>query len=177
MQFCELFGDLLDYPQPMRLRSMQHAIESVAGEHPEAAGLLTEFRSSIFELPPGKVEEIYTSTFDFRAEASLYVGHHLFGEHFKRSVLMARLKNWYEAKGFSAGAEMPDHISVVLRFLADNQDDPDTQEFITECLIPAVARIIAGLEHTAGPYKTVLQALQLMLQSSQAAAATHGADQ
>lgn len=177
MQFCEFLGDLLDYPQPMLLRNLQNAIESMADEHPEAAGLLSEFHSSILELSPGKLEEIYTNTFDFRAEASLYVGHHLFGEHFKRSLLMARLKSWYEAKGFSDGAEMPDHISVVLRFIARNQDDPDTQEFITECLIPAVTRIIAGLEHSAGPYKAALQALLLMLQSSQAVAATHGADQ
>jgi len=177
MQFCEFFGDLLDYPQPMLLRNMQNGIESMAGEHSEAAALLSEFHSSILGLPPGKLEEIYTNSFDFRAEASLYVGHHLFGEHFKRSVLMARLKNWYEARSFSAGAEMPDHISVVLRFLARNQDDPDTQEFITECLIPAVTRIIAGLEQGAGPYEGALQALLLMLQSSQAVAAAHGADQ
>jgi nitrate reductase delta subunit len=69
---------------------------------------------------------------------------------------------------------MPDHLSVVLRFLGRNQDDPDTQEFITECLAPAVTRIIAGLQESAGPYAPALHALLLILQSSHVAPVTQG---
>lgn len=176
MEAWELLGDLLDYPAPAVLRSIENKIAGIAGTHPEAADLLGEFHSGIIALPPGKLEEMYTNTFDMRAESSLYVGHHLFGEDFKRSVLMSRLKNWYKSKGFSAGTEMPDHLSVVLRFLGRNQDDPDTQEFVTECLIPAVTRIIAGLQDGAGPYKPALHALLLILESSHAVPATRGAE-
>lgn len=176
MEAYALLGDLLDYPEPAALRDIDNKINGIACAYSEAGGLLAEFRSAILGLPPGKLEEIYTNSFDMRAESSLYVGHHLFGEDFKRSVLMSRLKNWYKSKGFSAGTEMPDHLSLVLRFLGRNQDDPDTQEFTTECLIPAVTRIIAGLDDSAGPYKPALHALLLILESSHAVAATHGAD-
>lgn len=176
MEAYELFGDLLDYPEPAALRGIDNKISGIVCAYSETAGLLAELRSAVLALPPGKLEEIYTSSFDMRAESSLYVGHHLFGEDFKRSVLMSRLKNWYKSKGFSAGMEMPDHLSVVLRFLGRNQDDPDTQEFITECLIPAVTRIIAGLQRSAGPYKPALHALLLILESSHSVAATRGAE-
>lgn len=176
MELYELLGNLLDYPGPAVLSAIDSKINGIACADSEAAALLAEFRSAILGLPPGRLEEIYTNTFDLRSESSLYVGHHLFGEDFKRSVLMSRLKNWYKSKGFSAGTEMPDHLSVVLRFLGRNQDDPDTQEFITECLIPAVTRIIAGLQDSAGPYKPALHALLLILESSHAVAATRGAE-
>lgn len=174
MEAYELFGDLLDYPNPAVLHGFDSKISGIAHAHPKAASLLVEFHSAVLRLTPGKIEEIYTNAFDLRAESSLYVGHHLFGEDFKRSVLMSRLKNWYKSKDFSTGTEMPDHLSVVLRFLGRNQDDPDTQEFITECLAPAVTRIIAGLQESAGPYTPALHALLLILQSSHVASVTQG---
>jgi len=172
----EIFADLLDYPRPAPRDWLQDKTAQIAGEYPQAAALLGEFRRSIVEFGPGQLEEIYAQTFDFRAEASLYVGHHLFGEHFRRSLLMSRLKAWYAATNYSSGAEMPDHLCVVLRFLALNSNDRDAGEFLTECLSPAVARMLAGLQDGAGPYKPVLDALLVVLQAQQALAADPGAD-
>ena len=176
MGVYEIFADLLDYPRPAFLEGLQDKTAQILSEHPDAATLLAEFHHSIVDFRPGQLEEIYANTFDFRAEASLYVGHHLFGEHFKRSLLMSRLKGWYAARNYSSGTEMPDHLCVVLRFLALNADDRDAGEFITECLSPAVARILAGLQDGAGPYQPLLDALFVVLQSQQALAANLGAD-
>jgi nitrate reductase assembly molybdenum cofactor insertion protein NarJ len=96
MEAYERFGDLLDYPNPAVLHGFESKIAGIAHAHPEAASLLVAFHSSVLGLAPGKIEEIYTNTFDLRAESSLYVGHHLFGEDYKRSALMSRMKSWYK---------------------------------------------------------------------------------
>jgi nitrate reductase molybdenum cofactor assembly chaperone NarJ/NarW len=177
MEAYELLGDLLDYPCRALLHEVNPRIDRVASKYPEAAGLLAEFRCAIECLPLGNLEEIYTGTFDLRAESSLYLGHHLFGEDWKRSALMARLKSWYKEKNFVCGAEMPDHLSVVLRFLGRYADNPDALEFITECLLPAVTRIIAGLQDQGGPYTAGLNALLIIVQTSQQKQVTPGASE
>ena len=173
----KLLGDVLDYPRGPLLQEINPRIARVASEYSEAAGLLAEFRCAVEDLPLGKLEEIYTSSFDLRAESSLYLGYHLFGEDWKRSALMARLKGWYKSKNFDCGTEMPDHLSVVLRFLGQYPDDPDAQEFSTECLLPAVTRIIAGLQDQGGPYAAALHSLLVIVQRCQPVQVTQGASE
>ena len=177
MEAYKLLGDVLDYPRGPLLQEINPRIARVASEYSEAAGLLAEFRCAVEDLPLGKLEEIYTSSFDLRAESSLYLGYHLFGEDWKRSALMARLKSWYKSKNFDCGTEMPDHLSVVLRFLGQYPDDPDAQEFITECLVPAVTRIIAGLQDQGGPYAAALHSLLVIVQRCQPVQVTQGASE
>lgn len=177
MEAYKLLGDVLDYPCGTLLQEINPRIAKVASEHSEAAGLLAQFRCAVEDLPLGKLEEIYTSTFDLRAESSLYLGHHLFGEDWKRSALMTHLKSWYKSKNFDCATEMPDHLSVVLRFLGQYPDDPDAQEFITECLVPAVTRIIAGLQDQGGPYAAALHGLLVIVQTSQPVQVRQGASE
>lgn len=74
------------------------------------------------------------------------------------------LNRRYLAKGFEVEAELPDHISLMLGFLAICNEIQLREELIAEALGPALGKMI---EHLAHPYSGVLQALQLVLQQEQ----------
>lgn len=140
--------------------------------------LLHGFRAFVEETPPGRLEEIYTGTFDLDAACYPYVGYHLFGESYKRSLFMQQLKERYQAQGFMVEHELPDHLAVLLRFLATG-DDPDLVHIIIqEALLPALEQMIKGEETESASeadkrpdrrkdrnlYRQVLEALRLVLQ-------------
>jgi nitrate reductase delta subunit len=112
------------------------------------------------------MEELYTSTFDLNAICYPYVGYHLFGDGNHRGMFLAGLKEHYQVSHFSAGNELPDHLGVMLRFLANDGDEGEREELIFLCIIPALKKMLEGFEDKSNPYQGVLQALLLMLQSS-----------
>ncbi len=63
-----------------------------------------------------------------------------------------------EARQIPLGVELPDHISLVLRYL-DVADEEDRLCLIGDCLIPALSRIAAQFEQSGNPYRCVLHAL------------------
>ena len=185
------FAELLEYPQPglikaarecealISLVTSSHASEG--GRVESAAALLCEFRIFVELTPLGRVEEIYSATFDLDAACHPYVGYHLFGESYKRSVFLLELKDRYRAQGFNFPEnELPDHLAVLLRFLTITDDVTLAGEIIHEGLLPALERMM-GKVKSAGydeeesytlpdkrrqhsPYRKVLEALGLVLQ-------------
>ncbi len=101
-------------------------MNELAAVDPIAAELFRSFVLQIEQIPLERMEEIYTSTFDMQPVCYPYIGYQLFGESYKRGAFMAQLNHAFsetygEANGeatFSAGNELPDHVAVVLRFLA-----------------------------------------------------------
>ena len=160
----ELFADLLEYPTPALAGQTQACGERLAGLRPEAAALLERFRRFAAETPPPRIEELYTSTFDMQPVCYPYVGYHLFGDSYKRGIFMARLNEGYRERGFSAGSELPDHVAVVLRFLALGTEDEFSRALLSEGLIPALAKMRQSLGSPSdNPYSEVIGALSLAL--------------
>lgn len=108
-----------------------------------------------------------------------YVGFQLFGESYKRGAFMARLNEGYRSYGYQVGRELPDHISVILRFLALG-DEVRLGEFgqvlLCEGLVPAVSKMAgaftkssavcsADLSVAPNPYAAVVAALLVILTS------------
>lgn len=137
-----LFAEILDYPQS-DLTSKTRECEGLLVENvPEAAGLLAEFGAFVEETPPGRLEEVYTGYFDLNPVCHPYVGYHLFGESYKRSEFLLTLKELYREHGFVIGdAELPDRVSVMLRFLSGCRDDTLVRETAAEGILPALDRI------------------------------------
>ena len=50
------------------------------------------------------------------------LGYQLFGENYKRSVFLIELKKSYREMGLRRISEMPDRLSIVLRFVLQNND-------------------------------------------------------
>ncbi len=136
-----LFAQLLEYPRGSVAEAARACQALAALEHPEAASKLAEFAAMAEATPPGQLEEIYTRTFDLNGLCYPYVGYHLFGESYKRSLLLVGLKERYRAVGLDTGSELADHVAVVLRFLGILDDAQLGRELVEEALLPALLRM------------------------------------
>jgi nitrate reductase delta subunit len=113
------------------------------------------------------MRELYTTTFDMQPVCYPYVGYHLFGESYKRGAFMAQLNEAYHAHGYSAGQELPDHLSVILRFLgldAENHRDDFCKALINDGVNPALEKMLKVFDaQSENPYFGLLSALHLFL--------------
>ncbi|MBI2862426.1 MAG: nitrate reductase molybdenum cofactor assembly chaperone [Chloroflexi bacterium] len=186
-----LFAKMLGYPEPGLPEVVRECEALLLPGSEEATALLSRFRRFVEGTPLGRQEEIYTGTFELDPACYPYVGYHLFGETYKRSVFLLELKERYRAQGFVIENELPDHLAVLLWFLATTEDAVLAREIIHEALLPALERMM-GKAKSAGyedgpvepkesprrdhPYSGVLEALQLVLQRLPAPTATMGAE-
>jgi nitrate reductase delta subunit len=165
MHLYQLFADLLDYPTgdlPPQARALWDRLSSLS--RVAASADMARFCAFVEQTPLPRLEEIYTRTFDLQAVCYPYVGYHLFGESYKRGAFMAELNRGYRERGFSTGNELPDHVAVVLRFLALKADDEFGRTLLGEGLAPAVGKMAKAFrEESDNPYAQVLDALLLVL--------------
>lgn len=171
-ELFRLFADALDYPRPETLRSAAECVTLLDALEPEAATLVQRFADFLSRSPRGRVEEVYTSTFDMNITHAPYLGYHLFGETYKRSSFMISLRERYKESGFQfQGVELPDHVAVLLQFLYANRDAKVEQEIIRDALLPALRKMISSkpldkdtFPRDGGPYKDLERALLLVLE-------------
>ncbi len=173
----QLFATLLDYPRTALTGVADECAALVAGRSAEAALLLREFESFAAKTPLARLEEIYTGVFELDATCHPYVGYHLFGESYKRSAFLLGLKERYRPYAIECGVELPDHLAVMLRFLAVNVDLAGTEEIIGEALYPALRKMLKSKDAEppdpdipkpparGDEYRHVLQALWSVLQT------------
>ena len=173
------FADILTYPSPSLPEVVRSCQSAVAGTNPDAGKLLRKFASFVERTPLPLLEEEYTKVFDLDPKCFPSVGYHLFGESYKRSVFLLGLKEHYRARGFSVDGELPDHLSVLLRYLAVTDDATFAHELIEDAILPALERM-TGRSQSAGydeqpevnsapmaperaHYVSVLEALRMVL--------------
>ncbi len=150
-EMCRAFAEILSYPG-VGVGPAAHACAAeLAARSPEAARLVEAFAAFAEETPRGELEEIYTSTFDLGGAGYPYVGYHLFGESYKRSVFLVRLKEQYRACGLDLGSELPDHVAALVGLVAASEDGEFAEELITEALIPALDRMLGRSQAAATP--------------------------
>ncbi|MCC7195854.1 MAG: nitrate reductase molybdenum cofactor assembly chaperone [Gemmatimonadaceae bacterium] len=136
------FAAVLEYPAGATLRAAADAEQALRESDTASAALLREFHDYAAALPPGRLEEIYTGTFDLDAACHPYVGYHLFGETYKRSAVLVELKSRYAAEGFAVPAnELPDHLAIVLHFMAVTRDSALGEEIARDALMPVLDRM------------------------------------
>lgn len=172
------FAEILDYPRIHPLEILHECHLLTAQVDAEAAELMHQFTMFVEARPLGRLQEIYTATFDLDAAYHAYIGHQLFGESYKRSAFILGLKKRYQAQGFSIyGTELPDHLPVMLRFLSVCDDDTMAGEILRDALIPVLKRMakkedadetaVANQKasgHSDNAYPLVLQSLCLVLE-------------
>lgn len=170
----ELYAALLDYPRAGLVAAAEECAARVGEQSEEAAEPLRRFADFARHTPPPRVEEIYTGLFELDASRHPYVGYHLFGESYKRSAFLLGLKSLYRPHGLDCGAELPDHLAAVLRFLAVNESPDEARELIEEALAPALEKMLKDSGEAPDPdapvlpapgqeYRGVLASLQLWL--------------
>lgn len=118
MSLYQKLAEVLDYPGPDLSQRLDDCIALSSPLDEGAASLLKEFRAFLEKFPLDTIKELYTRTFDLEAVCYPYVGYHLFGDGNHRGMFLAGLIEHYQIYDFSSGNELPDCLSVMLRFLA-----------------------------------------------------------
>jgi len=149
-QILGLFADILDYPAPGLARKASECAALISAAQPEAAALLESFRGFAEENSLGKLQEVYSGFFDLNSICHPYVGYQLFGENYKRSAFLIGLKKAYRDEGFEATiSDIPDRLSIVLRFVAHSKGGEEIDELLNRGLLPALARMTTKPESDA----------------------------
>lgn len=163
----DLFASLLEYPTPTTRHQAEECLAQLRISHQQAAASLAIFSNALTALSLAKMQELYTTTFDMQPVCYPYLGYQLFGESYKRGALMAQLNEAYHAFGYSAGQELPDHLSVALRFLgldSANREGDFCQALLVEGLMPALEKMLQSFgKQSESPYFGLLSALHLVL--------------
>jgi len=173
---CGAFAEALAYPHDSPAPAARACIASLAGARGEAAELVAAFAAFAEETSPGALQEAYTSAFDLdtmsRSKPTCYpyVGHYLFEESHKRGAFILGLKRRFRREGFEGEGELPDHLVVLLRFLAQTEDEELSDELVDDAILPALARmeLVAAADGEPGDtgraaYLGLLRALALSL--------------
>jgi len=155
-----LFAEILDYPRPDLAELSRACEEKVCVSAREG---LREFRHFVAAIPQEKLEEVYTETFDLGVERCPYVGYHIFGDGYNRSRFLQELKARYRACGFEPGSELPDHLSVMLRFLSTCEEEAEREEILQEAIKPALEKMTAINGGPKSVYDPVLRSLAAAL--------------
>jgi nitrate reductase assembly molybdenum cofactor insertion protein NarJ len=71
---------------------------------------------------------------------------------------MAKLNGEYHARDFSAGSELPDHLCVMLRFLAEAEDDELALWLTDEAIGPGLRKIAKGFDDSDSIYGILARA-------------------
>lgn len=165
MSVYQSFAEVLDYPGPELFERTVQCSRELADRLPEAELLVRAFEESRAALGVAPLQEIYTSTFDMRAECTLNLSYHLFGEDQRRGIFLAQLKELYHHANVDTGTELPDHLCCLLRYLATGPGISETEDIVTDCLHPAVSKVVQGLGEAPNPYRGILEALLLWIDS------------
>jgi nitrate reductase delta subunit len=145
-----LFADILDYPAPGLAGKAAECAALIGAAQPEAAAMLDCFRGFAEETPLGKMQEFYSGFFDLNSICHPYVGYQLFGENYKRSSFLVGLKKAYRAEGFEADTtDIPDRLSIVLRFVAHSKGGEEIDELLSRGVLPALERMTTKPESDA----------------------------
>lgn len=162
-------AELLAYPAPGPDPSAA-ALGRALRDAPDAArGALVRFAAWVERTPAAAREEAYSASFDLDPEAPPYVGHQLCGESGSRGAFLARLAQVYQAYGFRSGAELPDHLTEVLRFLAE-ADGQERDELLRDGALVAVDAMLDQMDR-ADPHRDLLVAAGEVLRADHGARA------
>jgi nitrate reductase molybdenum cofactor assembly chaperone NarJ/NarW len=167
-QLYRCFSQLLDYPTPALAEQIRQCIEALQIHYAHAAEPMAKFLTFVESTPDGRLEEVYTETFDINPACHIFAGHILFGESFKRGSFMARLEEEYQTHHFDKGAELSDHIPVMLNFLSTlDLNSTNADDLIRDCLVPVFQKMNANFkDDSANPYLPVLRGVLVVLEGA-----------
>jgi len=137
-----LLAPLFEYPSadyPDRVRDI---LDYLDGRYSDAA---TELGRFIDLLPADDVQamqELCTRSFDVQAATTLDIGYVLFGDDYKRGILLANLNREHRHAGVDTGTELADYIPNLLRLMAVIEDEEVLHDLAYAILGPALLEMI-----------------------------------
>jgi nitrate reductase molybdenum cofactor assembly chaperone NarJ/NarW len=161
-------SQLLEYPEGKEgLIECYDSVADYLGQN-SLASPAAPFGELLRSSTLAELQEEYVAQFDFNPAAAPYLGHHLYGDNQKKAGYMIQVKQEYGRYGFiPAAEELPDHLGVVLSFLAhlaQRGEHPFRRRFVEEMVLPAVEKYIASCApRSTSPWLTLIEAAGLLL--------------
>jgi len=141
MQY-QVLAPLFEYPDAGYPDIVKDIEEYLTGSYPGAAADLGRF----LELLPADdlqaMQELFTRSFDVQAATTLDVGYVLFGDDYKRGILLANLNAEHRTAGIDTGTELGDHVPNLLRLMAVIEDEDVLHDLAYAILGPALLEMI-----------------------------------
>jgi nitrate reductase delta subunit len=159
-------AELADYPGPTFTHALEESRRHARRLDAPARADLLQFVEWAASKRVEEVEEEYAATFDSNDACALELGWHLHGESYARGVMLVELRQRLRECGIEEGSELPDHVSAVLRWLAHARDRADATRWTKLSIVPALTRLVAGLERRRSPWRPLLCAIARVLDSS-----------
>ncbi len=162
-QIYRLLGELFRYPDNQLRSQAEQCFQVLRADYPEGARFFEEFRAKIVKFEDAELEEIYTRTFDIAPVCVPYVTAYIYGgESFERGDMMSKLLDVYSKYSFDTRSELPDHISVLLRF-AQHLNEDEMADLVKWCLRKPLKDMIMSLESGQNIYLPLLKAVSSVL--------------
>ncbi len=149
-----LMAPLFEYPDS----SYHEHVARAAAASPDAAlAEMTAFVQQITGCPLASLEESFIRLFDMNPDCALDIGWHLFGEDYARGEFLVKLKASHRQYGIVERFELPDHLPLVLRLVAE-MTESEAAAFVREFLSPALLKIRSNVKQDGNPFIHLLNA-------------------
>ena len=164
----EALAILLEYPQDREAlllccEGLESYLETRGLNFPAA-----EFADFLRDSTLARLQKEYVSNFDFNPSKAPYLGHHLYDDNQKKVAYKKMVKQEFARSCFSpAGNELPDHLTVLLFFLAHlsrQGEEECRQRFIAEAVLPGLRKLMeAGEPQEQSPWLPVIETAEILL--------------
>lgn len=124
--------------------------QALQASHAQVAQYLNDRGLSLPSAPLGdavrtstlpELQEQYVALFDFNASLAPYLGHHLYGDNQKKGRYLIGLKQAFNRHGYQpSSSELPDHLEVLLGFLAMLSDE-ERPAYLREQVQPGLVKL------------------------------------
>lgn len=163
----EALARMLDYPTDKKGLQRDCDVVAASMDTGQAQVFLSSFGSFTNASSLAELQEDYVATFDFNPATAPYLGHHLYGDNQKKGAYMIALKQEFARFDYSPpGHELPDHLSVVLGFLAHlgkQEKEAERQLFIADYVLPGVQRMTTAFaDRQDSPWKALIETAELL---------------
>lgn len=160
----ESLGPVLAYPREGYRAAVIECHELLRGADDEAAAAMKAFCDVTDDLSQTELEELYTRTFDLNPVSTLEVGWHIYGEQYRRGRFLVQARDLLQRVGIEEHGELPDHLMSLVPAVARINPE-DAAVFAGTYLVPAVDKMLTGLDGKANPYEQVLRAVRRILET------------
>jgi len=117
-------GLLLDYPDEALIARLPDLRTAVAALPDPARTALVAVLDHLGSTPIGTLAADYVETFDLRRRACLYLTYYGYGDTRQRGIALLSFKQAYRQAGLLlTDEELPDHLCVLLEFIATEDAD------------------------------------------------------
>ena len=162
----ELMSKILTYPDEHYLEAVATCQQELAQICPESADHASRFSASLIGQGTEEMQDLYVRTFDLNPVCALEVGWQLFGDTYDRGEFLVTMRQELKRHGIPESIELPDHLSQLLPLLG-KMEPRLAPAFASTCLLPAMKKMLGGLEGKGNAYEEFLKAITSAIEATQ----------